>query len=145
MRKFMRLPAALARFGADRSGAVAVEFVLIAPILFALLFGVVVTGYFIGISHSVSQLAAGAVRASVAGLDREERTELAQLYLAQAGSRYPLLAPSALASDVTIEGPSPAAITVSIVYNIDASLLDLANGFLGLGINNIARSAYLAY
>ncbi len=137
--------APLARFRRDTSGAVAVEFVLIAPLLFALLFGIVVTGYFIGLSHSVAQLAAGAARASVAGLDRIERTELAQAYLAQASARYPLLSESQLDSDVAIEGPGMPAITVSVVYRIDASLLELANGFLGLGIKDINRDAYLAY
>lgn len=140
-----RLPAAIRRFRRDSSGAVAVEFMLIAPLLFALLFGIVVMGYLIGLSHSVSQLAAGAARASVAGLDRTERTGLAQAYLAQAGARYPLLNESALQTDVVIEGPDAPAITVSVVYDIDGSILDLANGFLGLGIKDISRDAYLAY
>ncbi len=48
----------LTRFRRDSSGAVAVEFMLIAPILFALLFGIITLGYFMGISHSVNQLAA---------------------------------------------------------------------------------------
>ena len=135
----------LARFNRDQSGAVAVEFVLIAPLLFALLFGTVVVGYYIGVSHSVSQLATGAARASVAGLDSVEREALVQSYLAAANRRYPLLVQSALSSDVVMEGPSPAAITVSVAYAVEDSILDLANGFLGLDIGTITKRAYLAY
>ncbi|MDN5785914.1 TadE/TadG family type IV pilus assembly protein [Pseudorhodobacter sp.] len=133
------------RFRGDHSGAVAIEFMLIAPILFALLLGIITLGYFVGISHSVSQLATGAARVSVTGLDQAERESLAETYLAQAGSRYPLLATDALTSTVTFDGTDPAGITVKVVYSVDGSLLDVANGFLGLGITNINGSAYLAY
>lgn len=129
----------------DQSGAVAVEFVLIAPLLFALLFGIVSLGYFIGVSHSVHQLAAGAARTSVAGLDDTERAALANTYLSQAGSRYPLLAANALTTTVVFDGTAPEGVTVKIVYNVDGTLLDLANGFLGLGITTIDGSAYVAY
>lgn len=139
------LPRFLSRFRRDQSGAVAIEFVLIAPILFALLFGIVTLGYFMGVSHSVSQLATGAARASVAGLDQEERQSLADEYLSQAGSRYPLLIADGLTPTVTFDGTDPAGITVAVSYNVDGSLLDLANGFLGLGITTIDGSAYLAY
>jgi Flp pilus assembly protein TadG len=132
-------------FRRDQSGAVAVEFVLLAPILFALLFGVVTLGYFMGISHSVNQLATGAARASVAGLDRQERSDLATTFLSEAGTRYPLLTADAVTSSVTVgEGETPS-ITVRVNYNVDGSLLEIANGFLGLGIDHIDRSAYLAY
>lgn len=129
----------------DQSGAVAIEFVLIAPILFALLFGIVTLGYFIGVSHSVHQLAAGAARTSVAGLDEEERASLANTYLSQAGTRYPLLIAEALRTTVDFDDATSPGVTVSVVYEVDGTLLDLANGFLGLGIASINGSAYVAY
>ncbi len=135
----------LRRFRRDQSGAVAVEFVLIAPILFTLLFGILVIGYFMGLSHSVSQLATGAARASVAGLDAEERLAFAQTYLAEGGSRYPLLVQASLAPEVTIAPTHPSSITVNVTYSLDGSILDLANGFLGLDIGDIKGSAFLAY
>ena len=140
-----RLQNFASRFRSNDSGTVAIEFVLIAPILFALLFGIITLGYFIGVSHSVHQLATGAARASVAGLDRIERQSLADLYLSQAGSRYPLLDASGLTPAVTFEASDPAGIIVDVSYNVDGTLLDLANGFLGLGITTIDGSAYLAY
>lgn len=133
------------RYCRDQSGAVAIEFVLIAPLLFALLFGIITLGYFMGVSHSVHQLASGAARASVAGLDQIERQSLADTYLAQAGARYPLLIASGLTPVVTFEGVAPAGIVVDVSYTVDGTLLDLANGFLGLGITTIDGSAYLAY
>jgi hypothetical protein len=98
-----------------------------------------------GVSHSVNQLATGAARASVAGLDQTERQSLADTYLSEAGSRYPLLVTSGLSPVVTFEGNAPAGIIVDVSYNVDGTLLDLANGFLGLGITTIDGSAYLAY
>jgi Flp pilus assembly protein TadG len=133
------------RFRRNQSGAVAVEFVLIAPLLFALLFGVVTLGYFMGVSHSVKQLAAGAARASVVGLDEAERSELANTYLSQAGTRYPLLSQDAVTPSVVFDGADPAGITISVTYQVDGSLFEIANGFLNLGITTIDGSAYLAY
>ncbi|TDT74307.1 TadE-like protein [Litoreibacter halocynthiae] len=140
-----RLSHHIARFQRDLSGAVAVEFVLIAPILLTLLFGTVTLGYFIGINHSVNQLAAGAARASVAGLDQTERNSLADSYLSQVGTRYPLLTAEAVTPIVTFSGSDPEGITVNVSYAVDGSLLGIANGFLGLGIETIDGSAYLAY
>ncbi len=135
----------LSRFQKDQSGAVAVEFVLIAPILLTLLFGIVTVGYFMGVSHSVSQLASGAARSSVAGLDQTERASLANAYLAEAGTRYPLLIQDAVTPTLVFDDQNTSGITVSVSYAVDGSLLDLANGFLGLGITTIDGSAYLAY
>lgn len=137
--------AATDRFRRDQSGAVAVEFVFIAPMLFALLFGIVTLGYFMGVSHSVHQLATGAARASVAGLDAEERRSLAETYLSEAGARYPLLDPDALTPAVALsDGESPS-ITVDVIFAVDGSLLQIANGFLRLGLTDIRGRAYLAY
>ena len=140
-----RLAQHLTRFRHDHSGAVAIEFVLIAPLLLTLLFGTMTLGFFIGINHSVNQLAAGAARASVAGLDQTERQSLADAYLSESDTRYPLLDADALTPNVTFSGSDPAGITVAVSYAVDGSLLGIANGFLGLGIETIDGSAYLAY
>ena len=138
-------PTWLRRFRADTAGAVAIEFVLIAPLLFALLFGIITLGYFIGLSHSVNQLATEAARVTVTGLNQAERQSLADTYLSQAGQHYPLLVANALTTTVSFDGTDPAGITVKVDYAIDDTLLGVANGFLGLGITTIAGSAYLAY
>ncbi|KIN62664.1 TadE-like protein [Sulfitobacter noctilucicola] len=132
-------------FRRNESGAVAVEFALIAPLLFGLLFGIITLGYFIGINHSVNQLAAGAARASVTGLNQTERSALANNYLSEAGSRYPLLTPASVSPTVVFEGGNPEGITVTVAYAVDGSMLGIANNLLGLDITSINGSAYLAY
>jgi len=135
----------IGRFRRGEAGAVAIEFVLIAPLLLTLLFGILTMGYYIGISHSVQQLASGAARASVVGLDETERTEIANEYLSEAGSRYPLLITDSVSSSISFDGSDPVGITVNVVYATDESFLDIANGFLGLDLGDIDRSAYLGY
>lgn len=134
----------LRRFAKDERGAVSIEFVLIAPLLMALLFGIVTLGYYMGVSHSVSQLASGAARASVAGLDQAERRELAEAYLSNVGSNYPLLLPEAVAPTLAFE-TGPSAITVQVAYGLEGSLLEIANSLLKLNLGSINASAYLAY
>ena len=124
----------LNRFRSDTTGAVAIEFVLIAPLLFALLFGIMTIGFYVGVSHSVSQLATGAARASVAGLDMEERVELAQAYLA----RIEAAAPDVITTDTP-------GIMVRVTYAIDGSVMDIANSLLGFNIADIKGKSYLAY
>ncbi|MBM1692360.1 TadE/TadG family type IV pilus assembly protein [Sulfitobacter geojensis] len=135
----------LNRFRHDQSGAVAIEFVLLAPLLFALLFGIVIVGYFIGVSHSVSQLATGAARVSVVGLDTDEREELVTAYLEKASVNYPLLKQDALDTQYLLEESTPPGVTVNVTYEIDGSLLGVANSMLGLSLTDIKGSAYLAY
>ncbi|MEQ6202417.1 TadE/TadG family type IV pilus assembly protein [Sulfitobacter sp. HNIBRBA2951] len=135
----------ISRFRNDQSGAVAVEFVLIAPILLTLLFGIITVGYFMGVSHSVSQLAAGAARSSVAGLDTIEREALATAYLDQASVRYPLLIQDAVTHSVSFDDETTAGIFVDVTYGVEGSLLEIANSFLGFGITTIDGSAYVAY
>lgn len=139
------MPLRLRRFCQDQSGAVAVEFVLIAPILISLLFGIISLGYFMGVSHSVHQLAASAARVSVAGLTQDERSGLATTYLSQAGERYPLLSQKALSPNVVFDNAEPAGVTVTVAYNVEGTLLDVANSFLNLELTSIKGSAYLAY
>lgn len=133
------------RFCRSEAGAVAIEFVLIAPILLTLLFGILTMGYYVGISHSVQQLASGAARASVVGLDETERTTIANDYLSGAGTRYPLLITDSVTSSISFDGSDPVGITIVVSYATDESFLDIANGFLGLDLAEINRSAYLGY
>lgn len=138
-------PCAARRFLRDPSGAVAIEFMLIAPILLALLLGIITLGFYMGVSHSVHQLAAGAARASVAGLDETERRNIATAYLAEGATRYPLLKAEALSTALDYAAGAPGSITVTVIYAAEGTLLDVANGFLGLGIETIKGRAYVAY
>lgn len=133
------------RFVAQQSGAVAVEFVLIAPLLITLLFGIVCVGYFFGIAHSVQQLASETARVSVNGLSAPEREGLALGYLSHASTRFPLLLQDAITPQIEVSDGMLPDIRVTISYSLAGSVLDLANGFLGLELTSISADAYLAY
>ncbi|WP_439524322.1 TadE/TadG family type IV pilus assembly protein [Marivita sp.] len=133
------------RFRRSEDGAVAVEFALLAPLLFAMLFGIVCLGYFMALSHSVQGLATSSARASLAGITTAERQTFAEAYLAQAGARYPLLDASAISSSVTMSEGAASAITVTVNYALGGSMLDLATGFLKLDLTSLETGAYLAY
>lgn len=141
----LRLATATRRFRDDSTGAVAVEFVLLAPILFALILGIITLGFYMGVSHSVHQLAAGAARASVAGLDETERRDIATTYLAEGATRYPLLKDDALTTSLDYSADAMGSITVNVTYAAAGTLLDVANGFLNLGIDTVKGRAYVAY
>lgn len=133
------------RWARQESGAVAIEFVLLAPMLFALLFGIVCVGYAVALSHSVHQLASQTARVTVAGLTEAERRALAEAYLADASRNYPLLVQGAIAPVLDFTTDAGAAVRVDIAYALDGSVLELANGFLGLNWTQLEGSAYLAY
>lgn len=65
------------------SGASAVEFALVAPILVFLLMGIVAYGGWFWLSVSVQSLATEGARAAIAGLDAAESRELAEKFVEQ--------------------------------------------------------------
>lgn len=135
----------IARFARDDRGAVAVEFVLIAPLLISLVFGIISFGYFFGVAHGVQQLAAEAARASVQEFTDSARTARAIAVYQAAVGNYPLLRPEAISHAISATGGRSGAITVELTYDLDGSILDLANGLFGLNITTVRGSAYLAY
>ena len=65
-------------FARARGGAAAVEFALVSPVLIALLMGIVTYGSYFLTAHTVQQIANDSARAAIAGLDDNERTQLAE-------------------------------------------------------------------
>ncbi|MBQ2259983.1 MAG: pilus assembly protein [Loktanella sp.] len=133
------------RFCRADDGAVAVEFVLIAPLLIALVFGIMCFGYLFGASHAVHQLAFEAARASVQGLTQAERVSIAHDYLDRAIARYPLLRPDRLTQGVLVSGGGIGDVTVTLSYAVDGSILGIADTLLGLEIASLEGRAFLAY
>lgn len=142
---FTRLKNKVNSLRREEDGAVAVEFVLLAPMLFSLLFGIVCIGYAIGVNHSLHQLATSAARASLEGLNYDERKSEADAYLTSAGQHYPLLDMDALEWTTTVSQSGTPNITVQINYDLAESILSIANGFLGLELSEFNAGAYLAY
>ena len=61
----------------DTGGASALEFAIVAPVFFLLIFGIVVYGYYFATLSLVNHIAYEAARATVSGLDDTERSTLA--------------------------------------------------------------------
>lgn len=91
-------------FAADTSGAAAVEFAIVVSLFIALTLGVLAYGIYLGAAHGVSQLAADAARASVAGLSDAERTSLAEAHVHNNAGDFVLLNPEKVVVETTHGG-----------------------------------------
>lgn len=78
------------------SGTAAVEFAILAPVYFLMLMGMIAFGIYLGAAHSLQQLAADAARASVAGLDQADRTEIAGRFIERNAGGYAFIRPEKL-------------------------------------------------
>ncbi len=110
-------------FECNCSGTSSVEFALVAPLLIVLCVGIVAFGSALGFAHSLQTAASEAARAAVAGLDNSERIALATSAAQTNLAANVLLNPRALAVSA---GPSPAdpnVFTVTVRYDLGATLL----------------------
>jgi Flp pilus assembly protein TadG len=67
----------LKRASGATSGASAIEFAIVAPVFFLLIFGIIVYGYYFATLSVVNHIAYEAARATVSGLSDDERSSLA--------------------------------------------------------------------
>lgn len=129
------------RLARDQTGASAIEFAIVAPVLMLFLLGMVAFGLYIGAAHSVAQLAADAARASIAGLTDAERIAIARQQALGTAANYPLISPA----QVTVEAAPDAADTTQfvVVVRYDASNLPIwaFSGILPLPDKTIVRTA----
>ncbi len=130
----------------DESGATAVEFVLVLPILLTMIFGIICFGQYFAIANSLQQLAAEAARSSAMGITEAERRTLAETFITNAGARFTFLGPDKVAETITmLSAAEPHGIEVSLSYDLQGSAVDLAGGFIGFDVSTLTRSSYLAY
>lgn len=134
----------LRTFAHDESGATAVEFALILPLLLSIVFGIICFGQFFAIANSLQQLSAEAARASVAEITMVDREATARDFIDNAGERFSFLGGGNIDPTVT-PFEDPPAIMISLEYNLAGSAVEIASDFLGLDIGSITRSSYLAY
>jgi len=106
-----------------RSGGSAVEFAIVAPILFLTLFSLVGYGIYLSAAHSVQQIAADAARTAIAGLNNTEREHLVREYLNKSTMDYALLEKKNFTTQVKEDPKNPNQFTVSVEY--DASELPI--------------------
>jgi Flp pilus assembly protein TadG len=126
---------------ADRTGASAVEFALVAPLFIFVLIGIVTFGTYFGMVHSVQQLASEAARASIGGLDQEERAELASAAVEALAPSYPLISPARLEVDTATDPENPDFFRVRLTYDASASAIWAFDGLVPLPSSQIERGA----
>ena len=68
---------ALLSFLRHTRGASAIEFAIVAPVFFLLIFGIIVYGYYFATLSLVNHIAYEAARATISGLSDDERSTLA--------------------------------------------------------------------
>ncbi len=129
----------------SEAGAAALEFVLVAPLLLALIFGISAFGYAFALQNSLRELAAGAARATVAGLNTTERQSILQTYMEQASTEYVLLEESRISYAPTFTSGSNAALSLDVDYSLSGSIVGIASSLLGISISQLKGSAYLVY
>ncbi len=111
----------LARLCRNRRGTAAVEFVLVAPILFVLIYGAVVYGIFFATWIAVTEAASEGARASLAGMSSTERQTLATTAVDRIFNAY---APLLTTSNMSLSFPAAAnanLFSVAISYNFASS------------------------
>lgn len=107
----------------DNRGTSALEFAIIAPVFLFLIAGMIAYGIYFGAAHSVQQAAAEAARASVAGLDNDERRELATAAVSITTRGDSLLKADHMKVEVTSNPAEPDLFQVTLSY--DASHLPI--------------------
>ncbi|MCM2399222.1 pilus assembly protein [Rhizobium sp. S95] len=107
----------------DRRGAAAIEFAILAPVFFMVVFSMIGYGIYLSASHAVQQLTADAARTAIAGLTPAERKQLAEKYVKVTTPEYAFLDDKAMTVAVQDDPNNPNQFTVSISY--DASGLPI--------------------
>ena len=133
------------RYATGQDGATAVEFAILLPLLLSMLFGIIAFGQYFAIANSLQQFAAEAARYSVSEPFDTARQARAEAFLASPDARFSFLNAQNISQTVTIiEGAVPG-VQVTLVYDLDGTAVHIADGYLGIGLSDISRSAYLAY
>lgn len=135
------MPPGVERFLICRSGANAVEFALLAPVMMLLLFGIIAFGYIFGVYHGVQQIASEAARASVSGLTDPERATIARDFVASNVPAYALLDPDRLTVVAGPGAPPRQSFEVAIRYDLSGTLIADLAALIALKAPQVERRA----
>ena len=138
MKKQMRTPGPKSGFRGGDSGAAAVEFAFLAPMLILIMMGIMGYGGYFWMSHSVQQLANDAARAAIPGLNVAERASLAKASVALGAGDYAQLIPGKVSTTV-IDGNGR--LTVRVSYDAADSFAFAAHGVAPMPSDQIKRQA----
>lgn len=129
------------RFRAAQSGAVAVEFAIIAPVFLMIIFGIIMYGSYLAVVNGVQQLAAEAARSSVAGLSESERSSLANAYVTGNVAAYPLITPGRVTVNAATSASDANVFVVTVNYDASKMFIYSLPSFVPAPPANIVRSA----
>lgn len=107
----------LSKIPHNRSGASAVEFALVSPLLIMVLLTFLAFGIYLTAANSIQQIAADAARTAVAGLDAKERSTLANNFIRKSSLNYFMIDKTKLTVNVQDDAGNPDQFTVSIEYD----------------------------
>jgi Flp pilus assembly protein TadG len=125
------------RFGGE-DGSVAVEFAFIGPLLILVLSGIFTYGGYFLTAHTVQQIANDAARAAIAGLDDDERQQIARTSAAQDIATQTFMRGDLKAVTVTRAGDM---VTVGVSYDAREDVYWAFAALLPVPSPLIARSA----
>lgn len=115
------------RLLANRKGAAAIEFAVIAPLFFMCVLTLIAYGIYLSAAHSIQQIAADAARTAIAGLSQEERTRLATDYIRRTTLNQTFINASRM--DVTVRDDANNTNQFTVTISYDASDLPIWNLF----------------
>lgn len=113
------------RLLANRQGAAAIEFAIVAPVFLLVLLTLIAYGIYLSAAHALQQLTADAARTAVAGLSEQERAQLVNNYIALSTLNDPLIDRKKLQVTVANDPGNANQFTVTTEY--DASALPIWN------------------
>ncbi len=122
----------------NADGSVAIEFAFVAPVLLAMLMGIISYGSYFWTAHTVQQLANDAARAAIGGLTDAERNELAFSTLRVDMAEQPGIDPNRVRMQVARESTT---LTVRVAYDGSGSLFAALSEIVPMPHSRIERSA----
>jgi Flp pilus assembly protein TadG len=137
MIKASKRPATARRFRRNQSGATAVEFAFLAPVLIFILMGIAGYGGYFWMSHSIQQLANNAARAAIPGTTAGERASLARAAVAASAGDVQLI-PAKVSTEVI---DRDGRLTVAVSYDAADSFAFAVRGVTPMPSDQIRRQA----
>jgi Flp pilus assembly protein TadG len=128
----------LPTFDQNDQGTAAIEFAIVAPVFFLMLFGIICFAMLFGTYNAIQQISADAARAALAGLTATEQTSIAQSYVSSILSSYGFIDPTKI-TVTTASATNTFSVTVS--YDMSSSYIFALGSVLNSASPIITRTA----
>ncbi len=129
---------------ASQAGLAAVEFALLAPVLLALIFAIIIYSLYFTAYMGVRQAAAEGARAAVSGMSTAERSQLAVAQAQTVLAGYGSLLGTGAAPVITAQADGTGLFAVTITYNIGSSPIMQYGALLPMPSSTITYKVIIA-